>query len=111
MFILLLDFTEYRQYNNIRMIFLFLSMRRNVHSPIWREMLRFPETHVDQLRIRSCHCSTIQPCENMTERNPYNEDLAWYHADTLRLGRATDAGEKKHVLARSWMLKANKSEL
>lgn len=32
--------------------------------------------------------NTMKPCENMTERNPYNEDLAQYHTDTLELGRA-----------------------
>lgn len=32
--------------------------------------------------------NSMKPCENMTERNPYNEDLAPDHAGTLRMGRA-----------------------
>lgn len=32
--------------------------------------------------------NAVKPCENTTGRNPYNEDLAPDHADTLRMGRA-----------------------
>lgn len=41
------------------------------------------------------------PCENMTERNPYNE--AQHHADTSEMGRARrQILEEKHVLTRSF---------
>lgn len=30
----------------------------------------------------------MKPCEDMTERNPYNEDLAQHYADTVRMVRA-----------------------
>lgn len=38
--------------------------------------------------------NTIKPCENLTERNPYNEDLAEYAADA-GMGRAQANDWKK----------------
>lgn len=46
--------------------------------------------------------NSMKPCENMTERNPYNEDLAPDHADTLRMGRAHMNAWKKTCIGKTF---------
>lgn len=46
--------------------------------------------------------NSMKPCENMTERNPYSEDLAPDHADTLRMGRAHMNAWKKTCIGKTF---------